>query len=586
MSRPEELDDLQENDKETDKVSDPYTAETGLDIYDTPDTGGEQPQWDSSGKTAPVTEPETPEETAPVTEPETPEETVPVTEPEIPEETAKVTGQEEMAGNGQYGNNISHENQQPQGSNLYSSSPYNPCGNQQARGSSPYGSNFYASQQTQGGNLYGSNPYGGEPLQGGNPYGSNPYGGEPSQGGSPYGSNPYGGGQTQGGSPYGSNPYGGGQAQDGNPYGSNPYGGGQAQGGSPYGSNPYGGGQAQGGSPYGSNPYGSQPGYGGGMYNNNPYSPYAAPSSGNNTKLIIGIVAVIILLFLIAVFALTYKVISLYSEEREKSRYTYEEHEFSDDREQNREKHQEENDLGQYGYGYGQYDDYYDDYYYDDYYYDDYDYDSDPYYTLHDDIKENLSYSVDFDYYEYDADDKDVEIAVTYPVITGDDVPNLEHLNDVIAEEIDLFTDYYEEEYAEYMDSGDSYFSAYSSGYVTYMDEEKLSIVFSEYIYTDYYNEVFLYSINIDMENGVILDNENMLSIDDSFSVDFRKRSDVQNGEITYLTGMTDQEITDYFNSSGIIVFYTPKGMEIGFNYEEGWVTVTYEEYEQYLKVF
>ncbi len=52
------------------------------------------------------------------------------------------------------------------------------------------------------------------------------------------------------------------------------------------------------------------------------------------------------------------------------------------------------------------------------------------------------------------------------------------------------------------------------------------------------------------------------------------------------MTSMTDQEITALFNSPDIIVFYTPKGMEIGFNYDEGWVTVTYEEYEQYLKVF
>ena len=136
------------------------------------------------------------------------------------------------------------------------------------------------------------------------------------------------------------------------------------------------------------------------------------------------------------------------------------------------------------------------------------------------------------------------------------------------------------------MDEYNGYFSALSSGYVTYMDEEKMSIAFAEYIYTDYYNEAFLYSINIDMENGVILENENMLSIDDDFSVEFRKKSDVQNGEIIYLTGMTDQEITDHFNSSNIIVFYTPKGMEIGFNYEEGWVTVTYEDYDKYLKVF
>ena len=88
------------------------------------------------------------------------------------------------------------------------------------------------------------------------------------------------------------------------------------------------------------------------------------------------------------------------------------------------------------------------------------------------------------------------------------------------------------------------------------------------------------------MENGVVLDNEDMLSIDDDFSVDFRTRSDEQNGEIYYLTSMTDQQITEYFNSPDVIVFYTPQGMEIGFNYEEGWVTVTYDEYEQYLKVF
>ncbi|MDE6844370.1 MAG: hypothetical protein K2J99_01200, partial [Lachnospiraceae bacterium] len=93
----------------------------------------------------------------------------------------------------------------------------------------------------------------------------------------------------------------------------------------------------------------------------------------------------------------------------------------------------------------------------------------------------------------------------------------------------------------------------------------------------------FLYSINIDMENGIILDNESMLNVNDDFSVEFR---DIQNGEISYLTRMSDQEITDHFDSTDIIVFYTPQGMEIGFNYDEGWVTVTYKDYEQYLKVF
>ncbi len=390
-----------------------------------------------------------------------------------------------------------------------------------------------------------------------------------------------------------------------------PYGNSGMQNGSPYQNSsksnhnsPYENRAGQGVDPYGNSPYrngfyGNQQNKGVGPQPQNLYSPYAVPARKNNTRLIIGIVAGIIILFLIAVFALTYKAVTLFSEERARTyRDSYEEHEFHDDREKNREKRREEDEMDPYDYdGYDyfdddfydyDYDDYgYDDYGYDDYGYDDYGYDyDDQYYVLQDDIKTDLTYSVDFEYYEYDTEYEDVDIMVTYPVITGENVPNLAHMNDVIQEEVDLFKDYFEEEYVDYMEDEGSYFAAVSSGFVTYMDEEKLSIVFSEYIYTDYYNSAYLYCINIDMENGVILDNENILSIDDTFSVEFRKQSDIQNGEIVYLTSMTDQEITALFNSPDIIVFYTPKGMEIGFNYDEGWVTVTYEEYEQYLKVF
>lgn len=409
------------------------------------------------------------------------------------------------------------------------------------------------------------------------------------------------------------------QAHNNSPYTTGscygPYGNSGMQNGSPYQNSsksnhnsPYENRAGQGVDPYGNSPYrngfyGNQQNKGVGPQPQNLYSPYAVPARKNNTRLIIGIVAGIIILFLIAVFALTYKAVTLFSEERARSYSdSYEEHEFHDDREKNREKRREEYEMDPYDYdGYDYFGDDFYDYDYDDYGYDDYgygyddygygyddygyDYD-DQYYVLQDDIKTDLTYSVDFEYYEYDTEYEDVDIMVTYPVITGENVPNLAHMNDVIQEEVDLFKDYFEEEYVDYMEDEGSYFAAVSSGFVTYMDEEKLSIVFSEYIYTDYYNSAYLYCINIDMENGVILDNENILSIDDTFSVEFRKQSDIQNGEIVYLTSMTDQEITALFNSPDIIVFYTPKGMEIGFNYDEGWVTVTYEEYEQYLKVF
>lgn len=444
-------------------------------------------------------------------------------------------------------------------------------------GNSPYANASYGSQAGQNNTPYSSAPYYGG-ANGDLTYGNNPYGG---QGGQNY--NPYGGQAGQNYNPYGGqagyngNPYDGQAGQNYNPYGSqaghngNSYGGQTGQNNHPYGSQYYG--QAgQGNGQYGSMPGNNQ--YGVPPYGDNQYSPYAAPVKKNNTGLIIGIVVAVIFLFLLAVGALTYKVFSMYADERNSRRHGREEYDFDDD--WDRERADDDNDL---------YDEY--DYDYDDYYgYDDYDYDyDDEYYSLRDDIRTDLSYSVDFDYFEYESEYDNVNILVSYPIISGDSVPNLEQLNSEIRSEVDLFTEYFEEEYEQYLTEED-YFDALSTSYVTYMDEEKMSIVFSEYVYSDYYNDVFLYCINIDMENGVILDNENIISADDDFSVEFRKRSDIQNGEITYLSMMSDQEITEYFNSSNIIVFYTPKGLEIGFNYDEGWVTVTYEDYEQYLKVF
>lgn len=473
---------------------------------------------------------------------------------------------------------------------------YSSYANRNYNGESCY--NYYNSSNYNNG-YYNNGSFGKQQGQSGDPYQNNIYGN--SYQSYPYQKNPYGYQQARNDAPfqngpYQNNSYGNHQGQNGAFYqnGScqnNFYGNHQTQNGVPYQNNPYGNQQSWNGNPGQSNPYGYQQGQGRNPYNNypySPYSPYAAPAKKNNMPLIIGITAAVILLFLIAVAALTYRIVSLYSEGREKSRHSYEADEYDPG------PFDQDNpgfwDGNEYDYFYDYGDDYFNDYdygYSDDYDYGydyDFDYDNDQYYTLHDDIKSDLSYSVDFDEYEYTEDEK-VVIRVSYPVIDGKDVPNLKHLNDAVQEEVELFKDYLKE-YEGYLDNEDSFFSAVSMGYVTYMDEEKLSIVFSENIYTDLYSNAYLYSINIDMENGVILENENMLSIDDDFSVEFRTKSDIQNGEIVYLTGMTDQQITDYFNSSNVIVFYTPKGMEIGFNYEAGWVTVTYEEYEKYLKVF
>lgn len=471
---------------------DVYQAQSGQDIYETPDTSAEH--YDTGG----------------------------------------VFSGEQQADNvyagGQY-DIVKYENN-PSENDSYGNGQY---------GNDQYGNNQYGNDPY-GNNSYGNNPYGNNQY-GNNPYGNSPYGND-QYGNCQYGNNQYGNGQ------YGNNQYGNGQ------YGNNQYGNGQ------YGNNQYGN------ASYGSNQYGGPNGPN--QYGNGPYSPYAAPPKKKHTGLIIGIGITVAVLFLIALFALFYHAFDVMSERKMQAQL------YDDDYYNNY------NDDG-YGHDYDHNDDHYGGDYHDN---DNNDYDDDEYYTLHDDIKK-LSYSINWEYFEYDTDNENVSIIVDYPEVSGGHVPNLDKINRAIANEISVFTDYYEEEYSRYMTDDDSYFNAYASGYVTYMSEDILSVVFSETVYTNYYNSAYLYCINIDMKDGVILENTDIISVDDDFSVDFRYRSDEQNGTIDEVDMMSDQEITELLTSgSNLIIFYTPQGMEIGFNYDQGWVTVTYHDYRDYLKIF
>ena len=315
------------------------------------------------------------------------------------------------------------------------------------------------------------------------------------------------------------------------------------------------------------------------------------PQKKQNTGLIVGIVVGIIILFLVAVFALASKAVNLLSE-KEKEDLRRDVYDFDDDYDYNyHDDHDYDFDYDDdfnydYDDGYDYSDFFSDDDLYGDDYYETPEYD-DRYYNLHNEIRSDLSYQVEVEDFEYESDYENVIIIASIPVVSGESVPNLDKINEDIREEVEEITELFEEEYESHIkESEENYFMASLVGYVAYMDEDKLSIAYQEEMYSDRTGGVYLRSINIDMKNGVILDNEDILSVDDEFSVEFRQKSDEQNGEISYLTYLTDQQITDYFKSDDIIVFYTPKGMEIGFNYEEGWVTVTFEEYEKYLKVF
>ncbi len=216
-----------------------------------------------------------------------------------------------------------------------------------------------------------------------------------------------------------------------------------------------------------------------------------------------------------------------------------------------------------------------------------YSYFENEYYEFEDAVREDLSYRVEFDTYESDDFMEDygyVSMDVTYPVVSGDSIDE-ERVNNAIQGEIAVVEDYLND-VADYLGGGEYTFTAYA--YVTYMSEEVLSVAYVEYAYLngDYF-ESYVVPVNIDMETGMVLKNSQFFSVDDEFSIEFRKRCERQNGIIDSISDMSDQEITEYLSDeSTVIAFYTPLGMEIGFNYYDGWVTVTYSDYKKYQQQF
>lgn len=210
------------------------------------------------------------------------------------------------------------------------------------------------------------------------------------------------------------------------------------------------------------------------------------------------------------------------------------------------------------------------------------------YYEFHDAIRQDLSYQVDFEEYTSMFGTDNVLLTISYPVISPNAQGDMEGVNHVVQREVEELKEYVASISGEIDGETSFYFEAES--YITYMDEDILSIAYVEYGYVDgEYYESYVVSVNIDMESKMALTNSQMLEVDDQFSVDFRNRSEAQNGEIAYLYNFTDQEITELLtDDESLIIFYTPLGMEVGFNYYygDGWVTVTYKDYEKYQRRF
>lgn len=237
----------------------------------------------------------------------------------------------------------------------------------------------------------------------------------------------------------------------------------------------------------------------------------------------------------------------------------------------------DEEDPGSYDNDNG-YDDYYDDY--------GEGYENSEYYEFHDELRDDLLYQVKFEYYDEWFGNDNVLVSMTYPVVYGKTNADLSGVNNVIQREMEEIKRY-AASIADEIPEG-SYFSFEADSYVTYMDEETLSVIYVEYGYLDDETyESYVVSVNVDMESGLAMTNSQILDIDDEFSIEFRNRSEKQNGEVGGLSMFSDQEITDMLtDDDSLIIFYTPLGMEVGFNYYYGWVTVTYKDFEKYKSRF
>ena len=252
---------------------------------------------------------------------------------------------------------------------------------------------------------------------------------------------------------------------------------------------------------------------------------------------------------------------------------------FADLEKEFKEEAEEENQIDEF---LDENDEYDDDYYEEDgFNYDDGIYQPTPeddyYLELADAIRDDLSYSVDFVDYEVSDVEYNVDIWVQY-VEVSDDMPFADEINEQLKDGAMYYAQQFDS-----MSAVDLQLTSLS--YVTYMDENTLSVVVDErYSYEDYV-QYDLYCMNFDLTTGALLYNTEIIDADKKLAKAFRKQSEYQNGITSSVDDYTNEEIEEFLaNEDSLILFYSPVGLEIGYNHPEGWVTATFKDYEEYLK--
>lgn len=211
---------------------------------------------------------------------------------------------------------------------------------------------------------------------------------------------------------------------------------------------------------------------------------------------------------------------------------------------------------------------------------------SDEYYVeLADALRDDLSYQVEWQEYDVESEDKASSYYALYPVLTGD-FPNIEEMNQAIGDAARR-----EEAYCQYAAEDENIDTChiYKEAYVTYMDEDVISIAFLEYIYLNGFALPGISDINIDARTGSVLEHESMVDYSTALAQKVRTQNLYQNSVDIEDFGWSDADIVTLLQSETGVAFYTPVGLEVGFNYSSteggfGWLTVTVKDYAQYQK--
>ena len=215
--------------------------------------------------------------------------------------------------------------------------------------------------------------------------------------------------------------------------------------------------------------------------------------------------------------------------------------------------------------------------------------DDEYYVTLANAVRDDLSYRVEWEEYDLRDEETGATASGRYPQLSGGNIPQLDQLNELIRSEATYFSSLYE--YYRGWQGESVVYHAESIGYVTYMDEEKISIVLQEDYEMDGQSSISLYSINVDLISGEIMDNGGLIEYSPQLAERFRDQSSRQNGRVEAVEMMDDEQLLDFLSDENTnIVFYTPVGLEIGFNYttsdSTGWVTATIKDYAGYVPKF